>query len=113
MSESDELLSAVQEIRSLIRLMAEPAVAERDRKLRTELKRIVGSSIPKSKSVLLMTGTRTQSDIQRETGINQGHLSTLVKQLNEAKLLSGDPKNPKLSISIPSTFFESELAEDH
>jgi predicted transcriptional regulator len=93
--------------------MAEPAIAERDKKLRTELKRIVGSSLPKSKAVLLMTGTRTQSDIQRETGINQGQLSTLVKHLNEAKLLSGDSKNPKLTISIPSTFFDSELGEDH
>ena len=113
MSESSELLSAVQEIRSLIRLMAEPAIAERDRKLRAELKRIVGSSVPKSKSVLLMTGARTQSDIQRETGMNKGNLSTLVKHLNEAKLLSGDLKSPKLSITIPSTFFESELADEH
>jgi len=111
-SESNELLSAVQEIRNLVRLMAEPAIAELDRNLRTELKRIVGNSIPKSKAVLLMIGKRTQSDIQRETGINKGNLSTLVKQLNEAKLLTGDPKNPKLSISIPSNFFDSVLAED-
>jgi CRP-like cAMP-binding protein len=107
MSESDRLLSAVEEIRDLIRLMAEPAIADRDQKLRTELKRIVGSSTPKSKAVLLMTGSRTQVDIQRETGINQGHLSTLVKQLKDNKLLSGDPKNPKLAITIPSNFFET------
>jgi hypothetical protein len=108
MSESDQLLSAVEEIRDLIRLMAEPAIAERDQKLRTELKRIVGSSAPKSKAVLLMNGNRAQSDIQRESGINQGHLSTLVKQLKENKLLSGDAKNPKLAITIPSNFFETE-----
>jgi DNA-binding MarR family transcriptional regulator len=108
MSESDKLLSAVEEIRELIRLMAEPAIAERDQKLRTELKRIVGNSTPKSNAVFLMNGNRTQSDIQRETGINQGHLSTLVKQLKENNLLSGDAKNPRLAITIPSNFFETE-----
>ena len=108
MSESDQLLSAVEEIRDLVRLMAEPAIAERDQKLRLELRRIVGSSAPKSRAVFLMTGTRTQSDIQRESEINQGHLSTLVKQLKENELLSGDAKNPRLAITIPSNFFETE-----
>jgi DNA-binding MarR family transcriptional regulator len=107
MSESDQLLAAVQEIRDLVRLMAEPAIAERDQKLRAELKRIVGNSAQKSKAVLVMDGSRTQRDIQRETGINQGHLSTLVKQLKENKLLSGDPKNPRLAITIPTNFFET------
>ncbi len=107
MSESDELLSAVQEIRSLIQLMAEPAIAERDRKLRTELKRIVGNSERKAKAVLYMDGMRTQRDIHRETGINEGQLSTLVKQLKENNLLSGDA-NPRLAISIPSNFFEAD-----
>jgi len=103
----DELLKAVQEIRDLVRLMAEPAIAERDQKLRAELKRIVGSSVPKSSSVLLMDGNRTQAAIRSETGINQGDLSTLVKRLKEAKLLSGDGKEPKLAIAVPATFFES------
>jgi DNA-binding MarR family transcriptional regulator len=108
MSESADLLLAVKEIRELLRLMAEPAIAERDQKLRTELRRIVGSSAPKARAVLLMNGGSTQSEIQRETGINKGNLSTLVKQLKENDLLTGDPKNPKLAILIPSNFFESE-----
>jgi hypothetical protein len=61
MSDSDQLLSAVQEIRDLVRLMAEPAIAERDRKLRAELKQVVGKSVPKSKSVSFMDGSRTQA----------------------------------------------------
>ena len=112
MSESDELLSAVLEIRDLVRLMAEPAIAERDRKLRTELKRIVGNSARQSKAVLHMNGSRTQRDIHRETGINEGQLSTLVKQLKESKLLSGDGKNPTLTISIPPNFFEAETQDE-
>jgi hypothetical protein len=104
---SAELLSALREIRDLIRLLAEPAIAERDRKLRSELRRIVGNGASKAKAVLVMDGNRTQSAIQRETGINQGNLSTLVKQLNGVKLLSGDGKKPKLAISVPANFFES------
>jgi hypothetical protein len=112
MSDSDQLLAAVQEIRDMVRLMAEPAIAERDRKLRAELKKIVGKSIPKSKSVFFMDGSRTQAEIQRETKINKGDLSTLVKKLGASKLLSGDGKKPKLTISIPVTFFESEGGDE-
>ena len=105
---SAELLSAVQEIRNLLRIMAEPAIAEHDKKARAELRRVVGDSGKKRAAVFLMDGTRIQSAIQKETGINQGHLSTLVKQLNANKLLAGDGKQPKLAISIPEDFFESE-----
>jgi hypothetical protein len=104
-----ELLDAIYEIRDLIRLMAEPAIAERDKKLRAELRRLVGNSSPKAKAVLLMDGTRTQAIIQKDTGYNQGHLSTLVKQLNASKLLIGDSKQPKLAISVPENFFEGEV----
>ena len=96
---STELLSAIQEIRDLIRIMAEPAVAEHDKKARVELRRLVGSSGKKAKAVFLMDGSRIQSVIKKETGINQGDLSTFVKQLNVSKLLSGDGKQPKLAIS--------------
>ena len=109
---STEILSAVREIRDLVRLMAEPAIAERDRKLRSELRRIVGSSGSKAKAVLLMDGSRTQSVIQRETEMNQGNLSTLVKQLNGVKLLSSDGKEPKLAISVPANFFESGAKDE-
>jgi hypothetical protein len=66
----DELLSAVQEIRNLIRIMAEPAIAEHDKKARIELRRLVGSSAKKAKAVFLMDGSRIQSVIQKETSIN-------------------------------------------
>lgn len=105
---STEVQNAIIEMRDLLRLMAEPAIAERDQKHRDELRRIVATSIPKSKSVLLMDGTRTQSEIHAETSINKGHLSTLTKQLREVGLVSDDGKQPKLSISIPADFFESK-----
>ncbi len=104
---SAEILKAICEIRELVRLLAEPAIAERDRKLRTELRRIVGSSALKRSSVLLMDGNRTQKEIRDKTKINQGDLSTLVKKLKEGKLVEGDGKQPRLAISIPHNFFES------
>lgn len=105
---SEKILEAVNEIRELIRIMAEPQIAVRDKNLRGELRRIVGRSVPKQKSVLLMDGTRNQVAIQRQTEMNKGNLSTLVKQLSESKLLVGDPKQPKLTISIPANFFEED-----
>jgi hypothetical protein len=104
---SSQILGAILEIRDLIRLMAEPAVAERDRKHRGELRQIVGNSAGKRKAALLMDGSRTQADIRREIGINQGDLSTLVKRLGKGKLLSGEGKEPKLAIPVPSNFFET------
>jgi hypothetical protein len=104
---SAELLSVVCEIRDFIRLMAEPAIAERDQKLRDELRRIIGKSPTKAKAVLLMDGSRLQSAIQRESGMNQGNLSRLVKELSDGNLLSSEGKEPKLAISIPANFFEN------
>jgi hypothetical protein len=101
------ILEAVNDIRELVRLLAEPAIAERDRKLREELRKIVGSSKPKARAVLLMNGTRTQSAIHDETGINKGDLSSFVKNLRDAKLLKGEGKEPHLAISIPNSFFET------
>jgi hypothetical protein len=109
---SDDLLAAVRELRDLVRLLAEPAIAERDKKLRAELRRIVGRSPKKSKAAFLMDGKRKQADIQRESGINQGDLSTLVKQLRAGNIVTADAKQPKLTISIPSNFFEDGTEDE-
>lgn len=106
--QSTELLSVVRDIRALLELLAEPAIAQRDAKFRLELRRLVGGSEPKRQSVLLMDGTRRQKAILAETSIRAGHLSALVSQLSQAKLLTGDPKLPKLAISVPRSFFDSD-----
>ena len=110
--ESGELLSAVKEMRDLLRLMAEPAIAERDKNLRAELRKIVGNGAAKAASVLLMDGSRLQAAIRAESGMNQGNLSTLVKRLDDSKLLLGDVKQPKLAISIPANFFENGTEDE-
>src|SRR5438105_1427771 len=106
MSESAELLTAVREMRELLQVMAEPALAARDQKLRDELKRLVGSSVSKAKAASLMKGSLSQREIHRETGMNEGNLSTLVKQLKASNLLTNDA-NPTLTITIPSNLFDA------
>jgi hypothetical protein len=102
-----ELLETVRKIHGLLELLAEEKIAQRDAKQRTALLEIVGTSAKKQKSVFLMDGTRTQKEIVTETSVNQGDLSTMVGKLYNAKLLMGDKKKPKLAISIPPNFFES------
>jgi DNA-binding MarR family transcriptional regulator len=104
---SAQMLQVLTEMRDLLRLIAEPAIAERDKRLRGALRSISGSATgKKAKAALLMDGTRTQTQIAKECGINQGDLSVLVKSLKASGLLTSDPKQPKLSISIPNNFFE-------
>jgi len=100
------LLKEVREMRKLLELLAEPAIAERDGKLRGELRNIVGSSVRKQRSVFLMDGTRTQKQIIERTRVNQGGLSTMVGRLESAGLLADGRKQPKLAISIPLNFFD-------
>jgi hypothetical protein len=105
--ESNELLEIVRKIHTLLELLAEEKIAQRDAKQRTALLEIVGTSVTKQRSVFLIDGTRTQTEIHGKTSVNKGHLSTMVGKLHKAKLLAADTKRPKLAISIPSSFFES------
>ena len=104
---SAQMLHVLAEMRDLLRLIAEPAIAQRDKKLREGLRGIAGSATgQKAKAILLMDGTRTQVRIINECGITKGNLSVLVKNMKAAELLTGDPKQPQLAISIPPNFFE-------
>ncbi|MBX9453097.1 MAG: hypothetical protein KL801_14905 [Mesorhizobium sp.] len=104
---SEQMLAVLAEMRDLLRVIAEPAIAERDKKLREALRSIAGGGKGnRPRAVLLMDGTRTQAKIVEDCGIHKGQLSELVKALREAGLLKGDPKQPQLTISIPSNFFD-------
>lgn len=109
MSREIELLT---EIRDLLQVMAEPALAKRDAKLRSSLRTVVGSSGKKAKAALLMDGSHSQSAIVKESGIDQGNLSRLVKALAAAQLIAADEKHPSLLLKIPPTFFEGNGANE-
>lgn len=83
-------------------MLAEPALAKRDERLRSTLQQVVGKSRQKAEAVLLMDGARSQSDIRRLCGIDDGNLSRLVKALREADLIGPDDKNPKLVFPAPA-----------
>lgn len=104
-------LEVVCEIRDLIRLIAEPQIAARDQKYREELIRLVGKSDQKAKAVFLMDGNHTQFQIHAATKVHRGNLSTLIKELMKVGLVTGDSKQPKLTILIPSDFFEKAKAQ--
>src|SRR5258706_14910582 len=103
MSREIELLT---EIRDLLQVVAEPALAKRDEKFREALRTIVGKARSKADAVMLMDGSRTQSAIVKETGIDQGSLSRLVKALRAESLISADEKHPRLVIAITPNFFD-------
>ncbi len=99
MSEDTELL---REIRDFLRLMAEPALARRDERLRLSLRQIIGKSKQKAEAVILMDGSRSQATIRKECQIDDGNLSRLVKSLRDAELIGPDDKHPRLVFPAPS-----------
>ncbi len=109
MSREIELLT---EIRDLLQMMAEPALAKHDLKMRSSLRVVVGDSGKRAKAAMLMDGTRSQSAIVKESGMDQGNLSRLMKALAAAKLISADEKHPRLLVRIPLTFFNEDDADE-
>lgn len=103
MNEQTELL---REIRDLLLLIAEPALAKRDEALRNDLRNIVGRSKSKAKAAALMDGARNRATIVSESGIDQGDLSRLIKALREKRLI-GEGDSPRLLITLPPAFFEN------
>lgn len=103
----DEETELLREMRDLLRVIAEPALAERDKKRRNLLLEVVGKSKRKAEVVMLMNGTRSQSALHKDSGMDQGDVSRLVKALRDKELIKPDDKHPELVISIPPNFFET------
>jgi len=108
----DEQTELLREMRDLLRLIAEPALAERDKKRRSALTEVVGKSKRKAEVVLLMDGTRSRTTLHKESGMDQGDVSRLVSALRAKELIEADDKHPKLVISIPPSFFENSAGDE-
>jgi hypothetical protein len=108
MSREIELLT---EIRDLLQVIAEPMLAKRDARLRSTLRSVAGSG-KKAKAALLMDGSRSQTAIVKESGIDQGNLSRLVKTLAAAHLISADEKHPRLLVKVLPTFFDGDDTDE-
>jgi len=55
----NEQIDLLREMRDLLRVIAEPALAKRDEKLRTGLREVVGKSKLAARAILLMDGARS------------------------------------------------------
>ncbi len=101
----DEQIGLLREMRDLLRLIAEPAIAKRDEGLRAVVRDLVGRSKPKAKAVQLMDGTRQRALICQESGLKKGNLSVFEKSLRENGLIAAG-EQLRLVISLPANFFE-------
>lgn len=103
----DEQTELLREMRDLLRVMAEPALAERDKKLRTALLGVVGNSKQRAEVVILMDGKKSQADLRKQSGMDSGNMSRLVTALRAKQLIKADDKYPDLVIAIPPNFFDN------
>ena len=108
----DQQTELLQEMRDLLRVIAEPALAKRDEKRRAALREVVGRSKGNAKAVLLMDGSRSQAVISKEAGVDAGNLSRLAKTLHARELIAANEKLPKLLVSIPPSFFDNSGEEN-
>jgi hypothetical protein len=107
-SKEIELLA---EIRDLLRVMAEPALAKRDEKFRDAVRAVVGKSQKSASAIALMDGTRSQAAIAKQAGIDPGQLNRLIKALTNNALIGADEKLPKLRVKLPLNFFDGSKEE--
>jgi hypothetical protein len=105
MSREIELLT---EIRDLLQVMAEPALAKHDEKPRAALRAVVGKGQKKASAVLAMDGSKSQAAIVKETGIDPSGLSKLVKALKVESLIATDEGHPKLRVRVLPDFFDQK-----
>jgi hypothetical protein len=105
MSDSEQI-ELMREVRDLLRVIAEPSLAKRDAAARKVVLKAVGTSKGRADAALKMDGTRSQSEIRRDTKIDSANLSRLVKALREGGVLGPDEKRPRLKVWIPPDMFD-------
>lgn len=88
---SDESLDQAEllrEIRELLRPIADHFRPAYER--RQAIRALIGASEPRRKAWALMDGTRTQREIAKASGMDEGNLSKYVKSLKQAGAAVGD-----------------------
>ena len=95
------------EIRDLLRLIAEPQLAERDAKHRQAIREIAGQGKKKQDAILLMNGDHDRKFIIEKSTIDASGLTRLVQALDGAGVLQ-NREPARLSVLIPHNFFEGD-----
>lgn len=102
---NDAEFAVLSEIRDLLLLIAEPHIAQRDKLMREQLRKIAGKSAKNIKAISLMDGSRSQAVIVKEVPIDFSQLSKLVKSLGAANLLKPGT-NPAIVIPVTESVFK-------
>jgi predicted transcriptional regulator len=100
----EQILETLKDIRDLLRLSAQPTL---DAAL-AEIRRLVSTSDKKLTAVVLMDGTKSQSEIAKVSAYDKSDLSKLVKQLTDLGVLSSSSVNPKLLIPVTTQILRSK-----
>lgn len=99
----------LEEIRDLLKLIAEPQIRERERVGREMVRQIVGKSMKRRAAVLLIDGIRTRVQVQKEASIDQGDMSRLIAALVRAGVVTERDKVPQLKVDLDQSILEEEV----
>lgn len=108
MTPAEQQIALLSEIRDLLQIIAEPQLADRDRKARQRIREVAGRSGKKQAAVLLMDGTRSRSEISQQSELDSGNLSRFIAELREAGVLAEPDGKAKTVCPLPPTLFEQE-----
>lgn len=96
MTEKEEILTMLRDIREFLYVLAEPRLAERQRESVDTVKQIIGRSEKRLMAAQLMDGSMTRSEILKRTALDAGDFSRMMKALVEARAATEDESKPKL-----------------
>ncbi len=100
MPDNDALLEEIRDLLVPLSAIAKGQLAVHGPE---RLKSLVGSG-QRQRAAKMMDGSKTRSDIQKATGISAPNLSTLVKELREAGLVTERDSKPRLIIAPVSVW---------
>jgi len=101
----DEQTELLREIRDLLKVLASPMLAERDKEGRRVLRELVGKSDKRKAFVLAIDGKRPRAELVKETGIDPADASRIVADLKDQKILTESNRVPKFQISVDPGIF--------
>jgi len=107
-NETTSITTLLTDIRDLLLLIAEPAIAKRDSGLRASIREAVGTGVKRQAASLLMNGKLTRKEIQAQSTIDQSGISRLVSELIEKGLALEEDSRPCLVCQLPSDFYKAE-----
>jgi phosphoenolpyruvate-protein kinase (PTS system EI component) len=109
MTNDSEVIELLRDIKSLLEVLAEPKLQEREKSARDILRRIAGRSEPKRAALLLMNGQLTRQEIIKSTQIDPAEMTRLTKAVLAEGLLTEKAGKPAVLVrSLNSLFVDGK-----